>query len=397
MREVAISCDDHAYEPPDCYVQRLPVRFKASAPRVETIDGVDTWVSEGKPLAPAVRSASVVGLPPGERGDFQTTMATFDNIRPAVWKSEKRLEDYDQTDVYGAVLFPDFFAGFANPYFTLGDDFDLRLACVQAYNNWQIEEFCAVDTNRLIANCMVPVWDPEAAAVEVARAAKLGYKGAVFGGSMDQLGFPWLGDKSWNPLWAALQEHDMVLAIHRMGMFADRPTLQIKKDDSASTMAVWGNRLAAGIYPTIELLSSGILEQFPRLRVLLAETGVSWIPFALQQADRGGDQLYAGDSHLTLKASEYFHRQVCAGFWWEQIDPFLLELCGEDNLCWQQDYPHAIGTWPNTENAIDYCLGPIKDERLRRKLLWENIARHYRLDLEGPEHYSARPAAAVSA
>jgi predicted TIM-barrel fold metal-dependent hydrolase len=73
-----------------------------------------------------------------------------------------------------------------------------------------------------------------------------------------------------------------------------------------------------------------------------------------------------------------------------------MELCGEDNLCWQQDYPHAIGTWPHAANAIDYCLGPIEDERLRRKLLWENIARHYRLDLTGPEEYAAQPVAAAS-
>jgi hypothetical protein len=200
MREIGFSCDDHAYEPADCYVRRLPERLKGRAPRVQTIDDTDFWVTaDGKQLAPAVRSASVVGVTPGERGDFQESRATFKGVRPGVLDPKLRLADYESAGVYGAVLFPDFFASFANPFFTLGDDYELRMACVQAFNDWQIEEFAAVAPDRLIVNCLIPVWDPEAAAKEIDRAAKLGYKGAVFGGSMDQLGFPWIGDKYYYP------------------------------------------------------------------------------------------------------------------------------------------------------------------------------------------------------
>ena len=114
--------------------------------------------------------------------------------------------------MYGGVLFPDFFSSFGNPFYTLGDRYEVRLACVRAHNDYVVEEFCAGAPGRYIPLALLPVWSVEDSVQEVHRAAKIGHKGVCWGGSMDIFGMPWVGDPHWDPLWAAIQETDVVLA-----------------------------------------------------------------------------------------------------------------------------------------------------------------------------------------
>ena len=47
------------------------------------------------------------------------------------------------------------------------------MLCVQAYNDWMIDEWCAGDgRGRLVPLTLIPLWDPVAAAVEVLRCAE---------------------------------------------------------------------------------------------------------------------------------------------------------------------------------------------------------------------------------
>jgi len=376
------SCDDHIVEPPDCYTSRLPATFGDRIPRPENRGGTDMWVVNGQALGPCVRTGSTAGIPPEERENFQTNRSTYENVRPGVWKADDRLRDYDSSNVVGAVLFPDFFANFANPFSLVGDDYELRLACVKAHNDWMAEEFFAIAPNRLIPQALIPLWDMNETVKEVQRAAKIGHKGVCFGGSMDLLGYPWFGDRYWDPLWAVIQDSDMVLSIHRTGSFADRPTIPLDSNDPGAGAATWSNRMSAAIYPTGELMGSGVLERFPKLRVLIAEGGATWIPFVLQQLDRGTNRLLGkhGSSHLSMLPSEYFRRQVCAGFWWERIDATTLEILGEDNVAWEQDYPHAISPWPESQESAEYCIAPIKDQAVQRKVLGGNVARLFKIE-----------------
>jgi len=132
------------------------------------------------------------------------------------------------------------------------------------------------------------------------------------------------------------------------------------------------------IQPTQELLLSGILEKFPSLRVLLAESGVGWLPFVLQMHDRD----FKPNEYLKMKPSEYFRRQCVGGFWRERVDDYVLDICGEDNIAWEQDYPHAVSTWPESDEAIQYSLANVTDVTVRQKILWRNSARLFKLDIE---------------
>ena len=373
------SCNDHLIEAPDTYTKRLPSRFKDVVPHIENIDGTDMWVAEGAPITAAVRTGSTIGTPrDAPRVDFRLKKATYENVRPGVWKAEERLKDYDQARVYGAILFPDFLPGFTgNPYWSL-KDIDLRRACVKAYNDRLIEEFCTVDPNRFIPLCIFPVWSIQEAVEEVNRCAKIGYKGFCWGGLVDIYGYPWMGDPYWYPLWEAVQDNDMVMSLHQQSAAIDRIKIEPGVTPTNLNPAIGSSHLTSMIQPTQELLVSGILEAFPKMRVLIAEGGVGWIPFILQLGDRN---FQPGDA-MKRSRTEYFQRQCIAGFWRERVDGYVLDICGENTIAWEQDYPHPLSIWPECDESVEYSMGHVKEEPLRQNLLWGNVARHFKVDVK---------------
>ena len=56
--------------------------------------------------------------------------------------------------------------------------------------------------------------------------------------------------------------------------------------------------------------------------------------------------------------------------------PSAVELVGEDNLVFNTDYPHPDGTWPWGIERLD--AQPIS-ETTKRKILWDDAARAFRL------------------
>ena len=73
------------------------------------------------------------------------------------------------------------FPRFCGQTFLEQPDRDARLACVQAYNDWMIDEWCGGDGyGRLIPLTIVPLWDPELAAAEVRRCADKGSHAMAF-------------------------------------------------------------------------------------------------------------------------------------------------------------------------------------------------------------------------
>jgi hypothetical protein len=50
-----------------------------------------------------------------------------------------------------------------------------------------------------------------------------------------------------------------------------------------------------------------------------------------------------------------------------------------DQLVWGSDFPHSVGTYPNSKEYIAKTFGGI-EEGLRRKILVENICSHLGLD-----------------
>ena len=110
---------------------------------------------------------------------LDVTPITFDEIRPGAWQQSERLVDMDANHVEASVCFPNVLPRFCGQAFLERDDKELALLCVQAYNDWMIDDWCGGDAHgKLIPMTMVPLWDVELAAAEVRRVARPSRTGA---------------------------------------------------------------------------------------------------------------------------------------------------------------------------------------------------------------------------
>ena len=206
-----ISVDDHVVEPPDLWTSRLPAKYQDRCPRVErdsavfNFEGGEFTYQKGVPggaecdwwlyddlVYPFPKLSAASGF---ETLDVEPV--TFDQIRPGGWKQADRLADMTANHVDASLCFPNVLPRFCGQTFLEREDKELALLCVQAYNNWMIDEWCAGDARgRLIPLTLIPLWDPAAAALEVHRCADKGSFAVAFSENPYHLGLPSIHDLS---------------------------------------------------------------------------------------------------------------------------------------------------------------------------------------------------------
>jgi len=373
-----ISADDHIdmqWLPKDTWQKRVPEKWRERAPKVvDTADG-PYWVCDGEKWDPWGGRLGSAGAMGGRRLALEKGGVLEPGVlRPTT--TELRLADMDRDGVDASVLY--------GPIVPLGvPDPELRKVCYRGYNDW-LAEFCAQQPDRLVGAGLLPINDPKGAAEELYHLKENGLKQAMLLAA--QMETP-LWDRSWDPLWEAGHDTGVALGFHLSGGVRSAVNSGPLADDLGNR----GVRVAAVPMQMDEALASvvfsGALERYPKLKIVLAETGIGWIPYFLERMDDTYRRFkYSpeqwkkdeGDKKLPLKPSEYFKRQVWATF---QIDPVglrLLDVMGEDRAMWASDYPHGDSTWPNSQSAIEEQFRGIP-EATRRKVLSDNARTLYGL------------------
>ncbi len=378
MKYDVVSADDHVVEPADCYTRRVPHRMVEQVPRVQRIDDKDAWFVQGKKVGAVT---ALTGVPTKEADISRVKAESYDTILPGSYRPIERLQDYDRDGIDAGVLFPNA-AGFAGDPLWYVKDLEVRLACIQAYNDWLLEDFCNVDPARLIGLAILPSWNVEAACAEARRAVKNGYKGIIFCAALDIFGQPATFLPYWDPLWATIQDLNVPVCFHQLSRASVRPTFGNAVPDGMTGLriaeAIWCISSLVQVLP--ELIFAGIPERFPRLKIFLAEGGVGWIPFVLSQAD------YLWERHrdtisprLTMPPSDYWRRQFSAGFWSEPVPPSLTEYLGPHTILWEADYPHSLTTYPNSQQHIAKSLASLTDPAVRRQIIAGNSERLFQI------------------
>jgi predicted TIM-barrel fold metal-dependent hydrolase len=374
-----IDCDTHVTEPADVWTSRLPAKHRARAPRiVRGEDGRDVWhVGDHVPLVTPGHTAVA-----GWKEPFPAAPRNMDEIPPAAYDAKARLEYMDGLGIWAMALYPNV-GGFGNQGFLNLKDPELMLACVRAYNDFLID-WIEPAPERFIPIMATPFWDVEASVREIERGAKLGHRGVLFTGEPQRSGFPLLGDHHWDPLWAAAQDASLPISFHiGSGDFeehfsADRiRTHGIGPTVVRSTVTI----LMENGHQLVDLLLSGVLPRFPKLKFVSVESGIGWIPFLLEAADYcfGYSAVRKERPEFELLPSEYFQRQVYGCYFFEELAPQrLLDRIGVDNVLFETDYPHPVCLYGNVREKIDAGLEGQPAE-VRRKLLFENAAALYRV------------------
>ena len=347
-----ISVDDHVIEHRTVWQDRLPEKFKEEGPRnVRDDEGRDVWWFEGEPHYNVGLNA-VAGKP---REEYGLDPVSYDHMRKGCYDPQARLEDMDVDGIHAQLCFPSF-PGFAGSTFFAANDKDLATACVVAYNDWMIDEWCAAMPGRQIPLALVPFWDITATVRETERVAAKGAKGVSFTEAPHALGLPSFHTDHWDPFLAVAAEAGMPLSLHfgSGGAPAVAPGAPF-----TAAIALFGLNSQMC---TIDLVNSRIFERFPALKVALSEGGIGWMPYILERADYTWERhrYYTGMAD-SLRPSELFRRNIFGCFIYDDAGLANIDRIGENNIMFEGDYPHSDSNWPNSRQMLAKSLADIAD------------------------------------
>ncbi|HEY9556569.1 MAG TPA: amidohydrolase family protein [Acidimicrobiales bacterium] len=352
-----ISVDDHVIEHPKVWTDRLPAKHQEAGPKIVELDGgAQVWSFEGKSI-PTIGLNAVAGKDPK---DFGIEPVRFDGMLPGCYDVQARLADMDLDGIHAQMCFPSF-PGFAGSTFFAGSDKELANACVSAWNDFIIDEWCAAAPDRFIPMVMVPYWDVDAAVAEVQRTAAKGAKAITFTEAPHRLGLPSFHSDHWDPFLAAAQDADLPLCLH----FGSGGAPEVAPDANfAVAIALFGMNSQ---FTTIDLLLSPVFHKFPRLRVALSEGGIGWIPYVLERADYTWERhrWYTG-VNTEVRPSELFKDHIFGCFIADKAGVEMRALAGIDNLMFEGDYPHSDSNFPNSRKNLAVVLQDVPDDEARK-------------------------------
>ncbi|MHB8464593.1 MAG: amidohydrolase family protein [Acidimicrobiales bacterium] len=372
---LAIDADTHVTEPGDVWTSRVPARFVDHVPHMVRNDaGWDVWMLDGEMIS-VVGMTATAGWPK----PFPDGPHTIDECPQAAYDAGARLRYMDEVGIWAQVLYPNV-AGFGSQRFLQIDDDELKLACVRAYNDF-LREWAAADPRRLVTIMATPFWDVDAAVGEVERCAELGHRGVLFTGEPQRFGLPYLGERHWDPLWAAAQAAGLPIHFHigSGDMSSSFQRERVVAHGTAATYAFTSTELfLKNGLQVADLLTSGVLARFPDLKFVSVESGIGWIPFVLEAVDHSYLEARPGrSSEWDLLPSEYFSRQVYACYWFETTAPTaLLDHIPVDNILFETDFPHPTCLFGDVRERIDASLANASATD-RHKILWDNAAHLY--------------------
>jgi predicted TIM-barrel fold metal-dependent hydrolase len=217
---------------------------------------------------------------------------------------------------------------------------DFAAALASAVNDWLIEEWLERD-DRLRASLIVPAHDPAAAAREIDRVGAHPGFVQVFLPLWSPMPY---GNRTWLPLWEAIDRSGLVAGIHYGGS-SQGPT-------TTTGWATWFLEEHASAVPMAwqqltSLLGEGLFQRFPQLRVSLLETGFTWLGPLLWRLDKEWKGLRREVPWVDRLPSEILREHVRISIQPIGAGPAedfrrVVDWMGSDEvLMFGSDYPHG--------------------------------------------------------
>jgi predicted TIM-barrel fold metal-dependent hydrolase len=390
-----VSVDDHVVEPAHVWQNWLPERFRDRGPHIErrgighmkhvgggayeqTFDPegppADCWVFEDLVYIHK-RHVAAVGY---SRDEMTMTPMTYDEMRPGCYDPKARVEDMLANHVEVSLSFPTF-PRFCGQTFTEAKDRELGEACVYAYNDWMMEEWCGDSNGALAPLIIVPLWDAELAAAEVRRNAARGCHAVCFSEIPPHLGLPSIHSGFWDPFFAACEETDTVVCMH-IGSSSRMPATSPDAPVAVAATLSFNNAMGS----LSDFLFSGVLVRFPQLKLAYSEGQIGWLPYILERADDvwREHRAWGGVKDIVPEPpSTYYYRHVFGCFFRDKHGIDSLEQVGLDNITFETDYPHTDSTWPDSKQVAWSLVGHLPQDAIH-KIIRGNAIRMLSLDLD---------------
>jgi len=347
-------------------------------------------------------------LEPGYRDAFDEWRGGYRNPSQAHygtkklrnWDLEVRSTDQNSQGVVGEVVYPNTVPPFFSKSIVTAqpprpENFERALAGIRAHNRW-LKDFCAEDPDRRAGVGLILPNDIDEAIKDVQWIAEAGLRGGVLLPLVPE-DCTWLKPlyhRDWEPLYAAIQDCDLVMNQHSGQGLPDYGSGPVAEALWISEVPFYCKRGYS------HLLMSGVFERFPRLQYILTESGCSWAPAMLQSLDNIhygilagaiGEMDYSTMDWVLKEPPSFYARRNC---YYGASFPSLAELDGRhevglEQILWGNDYPHYEGTFPYNLESLQLTFGGIP-ERERRMILGENAAKLYKFDLDKLRPLAAR-------
>ena len=366
MLKTPISADSHVAEPPNCYIDYIDPKYRDAAPRIVRDEKLgDVFVIEGFKKPIPIGLVAAAGKDPSE---LKRTGVPFEEIARGGWDSSWRIADQNRDGVGGEIIYPSIGMTLCNHR-----DADFKKACFDAYNRW-LQEFCAVDPERLIGLGQTAMRSPDEGIGDLKRAKEMGFKG------MMMPGFPIQEDYDspiYDPFWSAAIEMDMPLSFHILttrdsGLHAPRgPAI------NSFLSIIRGNQDIIGM-----MIFSGLFDRHPDLKMVCVEADAGWVPHYMYRMDHAYQRhrYWMKAPPLNRLPSEYFRNNIYLTFQDDYVAFQTKDLVNIDRLMWANDFPHSDSTWPWSQDILaEQTKGLTDDERNR--ICHDNVAELYKLSI----------------
>jgi predicted TIM-barrel fold metal-dependent hydrolase len=367
-------------EPPDLWERWLPARFRDAAPKVVRLPYergkgghghgfvpassgplADFWKVEGV-FIPIPKAEVAAGLPPEE---VVNEPVTFDDMRPGCYDVKARLADMDTVRIEKSLCFPDV-CRFAGQLFLWMEDRELALACLRAYNDFMVDEWAGESGGRLLPLCVVPLWDPVAAAAEIRRNAARGVRAVAFSELPPLLGLPSIHDAGghWLPFVEACEETGTTICMH----IGSSSSVPVTAPDAPTCVRLSTLNFNVQLAFT-DWMFSGLLVKYPTLKLAFSESQIGWMPYALERMDRVwrmGNDLAKIDPIFEAPPSTYMNGRIFGCFFEDDFGIEVRDSIGIDVITFECDFPHQDSSWPNTDRVLAKALAGLTDAEVHQ-------------------------------
>ena len=367
-----LDCDMHVIEPHDLWLEYLDPAFRERAPQIGQAPntGAYGWRCEGR-MFPAWSDDPRRGALNRKRYDQgDERFRRYDDAMARRFDAKSQLDAMDVEGIDVAVTF----RTMASHVIAIDEmDPELSAALCRAFNRW-LTDRSREDPARILSSALVPPQDPGLAVAEAERAMKEWGHRAIVLPSNPVLGRPWY-DPAYDVVWAAACDLGVPVCFHGIqgayqehlgNRFLDNLMLMHAAAHPVEMMLSLG-----------ALITGGVFDRFPRLRVGFLECSCGWVPWWLWRLDEEHEKLgHADRQQLALRPSEYFQKHCFVA-----VEPdetgldTVVEALGDDSWVISTDWPHDDSGYPH---AMDTFLAlPGLSDASRRKILWDNCARLY--------------------
>jgi uncharacterized protein len=370
-----VDCDTHITEAPDLFTSRATAKYKGRVPEIRRINGLDKWFVGDRDFG---SMGGNVIRKDNNKLLGRLAFPKLEEAHPGGHLIKPRLQAMDDMGVYAQICYQNSGVTQAGSLMSLGDN-DLAFAIIKMYNDAAAER--QQDSgNRLFTLAHLPLWDKAEMEAEARRCIDMGLKGFVLPDTPERLGLPSFLHDYWTPFLELCEATGAPINFH-LNAAIDPNTLTWEGFAFEQTLSVVATMFSIGNAATLgNWIVSGRLDQHPKLKIGLIESGMGWVPFALEALEHQFDEMLPSKSKILHRRPwDYFRDQFWVTYWFEKVGPKqLLETIGVNKVLFETDFPHPTSLYPGVQAHILDTLGGY-DRHVKERVLERNAVELYNL------------------